>query len=280
MSGALKLDKQVKKKLDDFRTAASVAAEEIIFNVFPNKVCGCKHGFAVEAAFVSHVCCSQLQELIISMSSSDSVFNMSNATSHTDTTIYPPPADFVSSDEPDTKKRKLSDGGVNGTASVAHTAANVTGTARFTNSMHANKHLTLVFAALKKECEELVESIDKVKLWVNLSMPKIEDGDNFGVQIQEEVLNELHRSQEVAYNLRDQARQSYVTRGKLCSKIIKYPHIEDYALALQEHDEKQLYISRQNLHDIRNIYAVLTDILHKNINKIRSPKGNNATGLY
>ena len=45
-----------------------------------------------------------------------------------------------------------------------------------------------------------------------------------------EVLNELHRSQEVAYNLRDMARQCYVTRGKLCSKIIKYPHIEDYTV--------------------------------------------------
>ena len=48
--------------------------------------------------------------------------------------------------------------------------------------------------------------------------------------LSEEVLNELHRSQEVAYNLRDQARQNYVTRGKLCSKIIKYPHIEDYTV--------------------------------------------------
>ena len=102
---------------------------------------------------------SGLQELIVSMSTPTSVFNMSHATSHTDTTIYPPPADFVSPEEPETKKRKLSDNGVNGAASVAHTAGNVLGNARFTNSMHANKHLAQVYAALKKECEELVESI-------------------------------------------------------------------------------------------------------------------------
>lgn len=47
-----------------------------------------------------------------------------------------------------------------------------------------------------------------------------------------EVLNELHRSQESAYNLRDAARQSYFNRGKLCSKILKYPHIEDYTVSL------------------------------------------------
>lgn len=68
---------------------------------------------------------------------------------------------------------------------------------------------------------------------------------------------------------------------------MKYPHVEDYAvrlselllqtspdsfrrqLSLKEHDEKQLYIARQNLHDLRSIYAILTDILHKNIDKVR-----------
>ena len=40
-------------------------------------------------------------------------------------------------------------------------------------------------------------------------------------------------------------------------------------LALKEHDEKQLYVARQNLYDLRSIYAILTDILHKNMDKVR-----------
>ena len=44
-------------------------------------------------------------------------------------------------------------------------------------------------------------------------------------------------------------------------------------LALKEHDQKQLYVARQNLFDIRNVYAILTDILHKNINKVRHAVG-------
>lgn len=95
------------------------------------------------------------------MSNPTSPFNMSNATKHTDTTIYPPPIES-STDEPDTKKRKLADGGVNGSV-IAHTADNVTDGARFTNSMHANKHLEQVYAVLKKECEELADSI--VSAW-------------------------------------------------------------------------------------------------------------------
>jgi Proteasome activator pa28 beta subunit len=41
-----------------------------------------------------------------------------------------------------------------------------------------------------------------------------------------------------------------------------------WQLALEEHDDKQLYIARQNLSDLRNVYAVMTDILHKNISKV------------
>jgi len=144
----------------------------------------------------------------------------------------------------------------------------------------ANKHVSKAHQQVKKECEQLAELCDKVKLWVNLTMPKIEDGDNFGVSIQEEALSELLRSQESAYNIRDTSRLDYLNRAKICSKIIKYPHVEDYTFALKEHDEKQLYLARQHLVDIRNIYAVITDILHKNINKIRAPKANNGVGLY
>ncbi|EEB91104.1 hypothetical protein MPER_10595 [Moniliophthora perniciosa FA553] len=95
-------------------------------------------------------------------------------------------------------------------------------------------------------------------------------GDNF------EALAELHRAQESAYNIRDVPRQDYLSRAKICSKLIKYPHVEDYT----EHDSKQIYYARQRLYDIRNLYAALTDVLHKNIAKIRAPKANNRTGMY
>lgn len=47
-----------------------------------------------------------------------------------------------------------------------------------------------------------------------------------------EVLNELHRSQESGYNMRDSIRQNHLNRAKICSKIIKYPHLEDYAVRI------------------------------------------------
>jgi hypothetical protein len=42
-------------------------------------------------------------------------------------------------------------------------------------------------------------------------------------------------------------------------------------LALKEHDDKQQYLANQHLRDIRNMYATLTDVLHKNISKVGVP---------
>ncbi|EIN14019.1 proteasome activator pa28 REG alpha/beta subunit [Punctularia strigosozonata HHB-11173 SS5] len=211
--------------------------------------------------------------MIDAASSPTSPFHISHVNEFTDVTVHPPPAPKDTSDEPGTKKRKIS--ASNGTPANTDPSS-----ARYAEQVLSNKRLEKVQDLIKRECEQLVDCCDRVKLWVNLNMPRIEDGDNFGVQVQEEVLNELHRSQESAYNLRDFARQHHVYRAKLCSKRIKYPNVEDYVGAVREQDERQLYLARQHLHDLRNIYAVLTDIVHKNIAKLRSPKGNNSGGMY
>ncbi|KAI0778746.1 proteasome activator pa28 REG alpha/beta subunit [Trametes elegans] len=253
-SKAVALDKGLRKELDTFREKVRVEAERIVFESFPRKIL-------------------DLQKLIESAAQTSSPFHLSNAPRITDATVYPPPS---GASEPETKKRKLD----SGETANGITTANDANHAKHPGKMLSNQHTVALHEQLKAECEQMAELCDKVKLWINLSMPKIEDGDNFGVQIQEDVLTELHRSQESAYNLRDSARQDYLTRAKICTKIMKYPHLQDYTLALQEHDQKQLYIARQHLHDLRSIYAVLTDMLHKNIEKIRTPKANNASTMY
>ncbi|QRW24792.1 proteasome activator pa28 beta subunit [Rhizoctonia solani] len=198
-----------------------------------------------------------LNQKIEQCSSNDSPLHVASTDGTTDTTVYSPPTE----PEPPTKKRRHENGDSVTMGSVVELRA-----------LHDD---------LKNEYMELVNLCDKVKLWVNLTMPKIEDGDNFGVQIQEEVLNELHRAQDSGYNLRDAVSKSHhINRAKICSKILKYPHVEDYAIALQEHDEKQFYMALRNLIDLRNIYAVLTDVIHKNFQKIRAPKGNNGAAMY
>ncbi|KAF9460124.1 proteasome activator pa28 [Collybia nuda] len=247
------MEKDLANRVEQFRKVVATSGEDIVFRRFPNK----------------------LHQFIQSTLNPDSPFHISHAEKSTDVTIYLPPS-LSSEGVSQVKKRKLDNGTSHDIDPLHRTIEHET--PRTSSRIVANKHMTLnVHNIVKKESEQLASMVDEVKLWVTLTMP---NGDNFGVQIQEEVLAELHRAQESAFNLRDAARQDYLTRAKICSKIAKYPNVEDYALSLKEHDEKQLYLARQHLLDIRNLYAVLTDLIHKNITKIRAPKANNSVGLY
>ncbi|KAF8756176.1 Proteasome activator pa28, REG alpha beta subunit [Rhizoctonia solani] len=247
-SSTTTVDTAVAEQLKAFNDNVTKRAEEIVFKVFPQKILWVPLHRSQETHLVFH------------------------RWHHRYHCLFAP-----TEPEPPTKKRRHENGDSVTMGSVVELGE---GGPRFVGRVVANHRLRALHDDLKNEYMELVNLCDKVKLWVNLTMPKIEDGDNFGVQIQEEVLNELHRAQDSGYNLRDAVSKSHhINRAKICSKILKYPHVEDYAIALQEHDEKQFYMALRNLIDLRNIYAVLTDVIHKNFQKIRAPKGNNGAAM-
>ncbi|WAQ94374.1 PSME3-like protein [Mya arenaria] len=69
---------------------------------------------------------------------------------------------------------------------------------------------------------------DEIKMWISFLIPKIEDGNNFGVSIQEETLGEARQVESDAATYLDQISRYFISRGKLVSKVAKYPHIDDY----------------------------------------------------
>ncbi|KAJ4484936.1 proteasome activator pa28 [Lentinula edodes] len=243
------MDRALAVQTERFRSDVKQAGEEVVFSTFPKKTL-------------------ELQQLVLSTTNTSSPFHDANLAS-IDTTVYPPPLDSSDNDI-HLKKRKISTDPFNANdLPSSRINQHDTRHARLSNTVLENKHVKHLHSIIKKECEELVTSIDKVRLWVTLAIPKIEDGDNSGAGVQEEILNELHRAQDCAYNLRDSARQHHLARAKICSKLIKYPYLEDYTSALLEHDEKQIFSARHHLLDIRDLYAALTDITQKNISKVK-----------
>lgn len=117
-------------------------------------------------------------------------------------------------------------------------------------------------------------------MYINLEMPQIEDGDTLGVSIQEEALNEIVRTQDSAYNLIATPFTFYSVRGDLAAKLVRFPGVEDYKQALREYDRKTVYRLKMHLVDVRNMYAVVWDILKKNIGKISKPKSGNQMASY
>eukprot|EP00002_Diphylleia_rotans_P030877 TRINITY_DN6391_c0_g1_i1.p1 TRINITY_DN6391_c0_g1~~TRINITY_DN6391_c0_g1_i1.p1 ORF type:complete len:291 (+),score=82.68 TRINITY_DN6391_c0_g1_i1:51-923(+) len=135
-----------------------------------------------------------------------------------------------------------------------------------------NKAIITLIQILKPKIFELVEMIDAVKMWIQLNIPKIEDGNNFGVSIQEETLAELSKAEESSIGMLETVSRYHMTRGKLLAKVMKYPYLEDYRRCVYELDEKEWFDMRISIIDLKNNYAILLDLIVKNLDKLRTPR--------
>jgi len=170
--------------------------------------------------------------------------------------------DFPSEEDGKNKKRKINDA-----ESVSSSSEQI--------AIPSNKIILEMLALLKKEVLELIETINTVKIWIQLNIPKIEDGNNFGVSIQEETVSELGRAEDSGFSVLESMTKYFITRAKLVSKILKYPKVEDYRQSVIELDEKEFVNLKLCCLDLRNNYAILYDMITKNLEKIRTPRSSN-----
>ncbi|KAJ1032246.1 hypothetical protein NDA18_001738 [Ustilago nuda] len=200
----------------------------------------------------------------------------------TDVTVHPASSSTLKiEDGPSSKKRKTTNSTTTTNGEPSSSCTNAEGSAHvYTGVVHTPSYLTTAFTDLRAEWDEIIETMDSLKMYINLQMPQIEDGDTFGVSIQEEALNEIVRTQDSAYNLLSTPFTYHSARGDLAAKLVRYPGVEDYAEALREHDRKMVYRLKMHLTDMRNMYAVVFDIVKKNIGKISKPKSGNQMGSY
>nr|CAD7260825.1 unnamed protein product [Timema shepardi] len=143
-----------------------------------------------------------------------------------------------------------------------------------------NKQLSDLVLVVKPHIRQLIEDTNLLKMWISFMIPKIEDGNNFGVSIQEDTLAEIQSVESEAAAFFDQISRYFVSRGKVVSKVAKYPHIEDYRQAVQELDEKEYVSLWLVMCEIRNRYCTLHDIVIKNLEKIKKPRTSNTDSLY
>jgi len=146
--------------------------------------------------------------------------------------------------------------------------------------IQCNKNLTEIIKILKPNVKQLVEDTNALKMWVSLLIPKIEDGNNFGVSVQEDTLAEIQQVEVEATNYLEQVSRYHASRAKLITKVMKYPRVGDYQKAIEELDERQYMSLSLTLHEIRNRYSTLHDIVIKNLDKIKKPRSSNTDSLY
>ncbi|XP_014775083.1 proteasome activator complex subunit 3 isoform X1 [Octopus bimaculoides] len=147
-------------------------------------------------------------------------------------------------------------------------------------SIPTNKEISHLIQTLKPIIRQLVDHTNMLKMWISFLIPKIEDGNNFGVSIQEDTLAEARQVETESASYLEMISRYFVTRAKLVSKVAKYPHIDDYRQSVRELDEKEYISLRLMTCELRNHYASLHDVVMKNIEKIKKPRSANAENLY
>uniref|UniRef100_A0A3Q1M2Y4 Proteasome activator complex subunit 1 n=1 Tax=Bos taurus TaxID=9913 RepID=A0A3Q1M2Y4_BOVIN len=128
-----------------------------------------------------------------------------------------------------------------------------------------NEKIVVLLQRVKPEIKDVIEKLNLVTTWLQLQIPRIEDGNNFGVAVQVRALHcPLYFSE----------------RGDAVTKAAKQPHVGDYRQLVHELDEAEYRDIRLMVMEIRNAYAVLYDIILKNFEKLKKPRGETKGMIY
>ncbi|XP_060921015.1 proteasome activator complex subunit 1 [Labrus mixtus] len=144
----------------------------------------------------------------------------------------------------------------------------------------SNERVESLLHEVKPQIQTLKEKLNTVSMWVQLQIPKIEDGNNFGVAVQEKVFELLTNTRTKIEGFQTQISKYYSERGDAVAKAAKQSHVGDYRQLVHELDQYQYWELRLVVLDIRNTYAVLFDIINKNYNKIKKPRGDGKALIY
>lgn len=249
-----KLPNAGKDMVNEYIEKVKLQAEDLVLNVFPQKI------LELEALL-------KTEKLIIK--------DLSSIHCELNIPVPDPPLLNHDIDEISSKKRKFS--------VLSNDVSELQGTKVLllpNGSVPSNSHIVDVVELVKPRIQQLVEDANVLKMWIQFLIPRIEDGNNFGVSIQEDTLGEIRTVESEAAAYFDQISRYFLTRGKIVSKVAKYPHVDDFRRTVQELDEKEYLSMRLILCELRNHYATLHDMITKNLEKIKKPRTSNADTMY
>ncbi|XP_065079920.1 proteasome activator complex subunit 3 isoform X1 [Ochlerotatus camptorhynchus] len=251
----LTLGQETTQKVQEYKDTLIKKAEELIIKGFPEKIVKLNDLLATPE-FAERNFTDVYQDLNIPVPDPIDLNNTEG--------------EKVDSEEPAAKRARVDLSSVSGTKVMALPNGRV----------QCNTPICDLIKVVKPVIRALVEDSNLLKMWISFMIPKIEDGNNFGVSIQEDTLAEIQSVETEAAAFFDQISRYFVSRAKVVSKVAKYPHIDDYRRAVQELDEKEFLSLWLVLSEVRNRYCSLHDIVIKNMEKLKKPRSSNAESLY
>ncbi|KAL7373994.1 hypothetical protein ABVT39_019216 [Epinephelus coioides] len=143
-----------------------------------------------------------------------------------------------------------------------------------------NEKIMTLLEKVKPEIFAMRETMITVSCWIQHLIPKIEDGNDFGVAIQEKILERITAVRTKVDTFQGNINKYISERGDAVGKASKETHVMDYRSLVHDKDEAIYSEIRVILLDIRGFYTELFDILTKNMEKVTNPKGEEKPSMY
>ncbi|KAL6097486.1 psme2 [Pungitius sinensis] len=146
--------------------------------------------------------------------------------------------------------------------------------------IEGNQKILVLLEKVKPEIVALRETIITVSSWIQHLIPKIEDGNDFGVAVQEKILERIVAVRTKVEAFQTNINKYFSERGDAVGKASKETHVMDYRSLVHEKDQSIYHEVRVVVLDIRGFHAELYDIVSKNLDKVTNPKGEEKPPMY
>ncbi|XP_053268009.1 proteasome activator complex subunit 2 [Pleuronectes platessa] len=140
-----------------------------------------------------------------------------------------------------------------------------------------------VMSALDKVRPEIVAFrgiLTTVSCWIQHLIPKIEDGNDFGVVIQEKILERIAAVKTHVDAFQTNINKYFSERGDAVAKASKNTHVMDYRSLVHDKDDSIYAEIKVIVLDLRGFYVEIFDIVNKNLDKVTNPKGEEKPSMY
>ncbi|PAV76193.1 hypothetical protein WR25_18688 [Diploscapter pachys] len=134
---------------------------------------------------------------------------------------------------------------------------------------HSTCDISKEFELKLREC---VEMFNTVRMSITFRIPRIQDGNNFGIEIQEKMRLKVSKCEDKTLKLLGMLGQYHLCRASLIIRIYKKPWVLDYRKAFADSEAMQINKLRLSLNVMHYNMWVLHDKLTKNMEKIKKPR--------